>query len=102
LVLLFTGGVSLLWQNWPFSLGLILGGVVALLNFHWLALIGRKIFLEKKPLHGFQIPIKFLAVILAVFFILMYTRVHAIAFLLGTFALVLGILWETFYQGFRA
>jgi hypothetical protein len=100
-LLIFSGG-SLFWQNWHFSLGIILGGAVALLNFRWLALIGKKIFLEKKPLHGIQVPIKFLAVILAVFLILMYTRIPAVAFLLGTSALVLGILWEAFYQGFRA
>jgi hypothetical protein len=101
-VLLLGVGASLLWQSWSFSLGLLLGGTVALLNFHWLALIGRKIFLEKKPLHGIQVPIKFFAVILAVFLILMYARVQAIAFLLGTLALVLGILWEAIQQGSRA
>lgn len=75
---------------------------MALLNFRWLSLIGRKIFLERNPLHGAQIPIKFLAVILAVFLILNYTPIHAVAFLLGTFTLVLGILYETLRPGFRA
>jgi hypothetical protein len=100
-VLLGGVAISLFWQSWPFSLGLLMGGAVALLNFHWLALIGRKIFLEKKPLHGIQVPLKFFAVILVVFLILMYTRVHAVAFLLGTFTLVLGILWEAIRQGSR-
>ena len=71
------------------------------MNFRWLALIGRKILLENKPLHGVQVLIKFLALALAVFGILTYTQVHAVAFLLGTFTLVLGILWETLRQGAR-
>jgi ATP synthase I chain len=100
-ILLLALVVSLFWQKWNFSLGLLLGGLVALLNFRWLGLIGRKIFLERNPLHGAQIPIKFLAVILAVFLILNYTPIHAVAFLLGTFTLVLGILYETLRPGFR-
>ena len=101
-VLLFAAAVSLFWQSWAFSLGVILGGGVALLNFHWLALIGAKIFLEQKPLYGIQVPIKFIAVILAVFLILTYTKVHAVAFLCGTSTLVLGILYEALRRGVRA
>jgi len=74
---------------------------VGLLNFRWLGLIGRKILLEKKPLHGIQIFIKFFALALAVLGILIYTQVHAVAFLAGTFTLVLGILWETLWPGAR-
>ena len=100
--LLLAAAASLLWPSWPFSLGLILGGAVALLNFHWLVLIGGKIFLERKPLHGIQVPIKFIAVILAVFLVLNYTKVDAVAFLMGTFTLVLGILYEALRSGARA
>jgi hypothetical protein len=100
-ILLLALVVTLLWREWRVSLGLLFGGGVALLNFRWLALIGRKILLENKPLHGVQVLIKFLALALAVFGILTYTQVHAVAFLLGTFTLVLGILWETLRQGAR-
>ena len=74
---------------------------MVLLNFHWLSLIMGKIFLERKPWHGAQVPIKFCALVLAVFFILTQTRVPAVAFLLGTLSLVLGILFEAIRQGFR-
>jgi hypothetical protein len=71
---------------------------VVLLNFHWLSLILGKIFLERKPWHGVQVPVKFGALILAVFFILTQTRVSAVAFLLGTLSLVFGILIEAIRQ----
>ena len=74
---------------------------MALLNFRWLAVIGRKIFLEKKPLHVAQLLVKFFVLALAVFFILTYARVHAVGFILGTFTLVAGILWETLRRGAR-
>jgi hypothetical protein len=100
-ILLPAAAFSLFWQNWPFSAGLVLGGAVALLNFHWLSLIMGKVFLERKPWHGVQVPIKFFALVLAVFFVLTQTRVSAIAFLLGTLSLVLGILFEAVRPGFR-
>jgi hypothetical protein len=100
-ILLSAAGLSLLWQNWLFSAGLILGGAVALVNFHWLSLIMGKIFLERKPWHGVQAPIKFFALVLAVFLILTQTRVSAVAFLAGTLSLVLGILFEAVRQGRR-
>ena len=74
---------------------------MVLLNFHWLSLIMRKIFLERKPWHGVQVPIKFFALVLAVFFILTHTRVSAVAFLLGTVSLVAGILFEAIRPSFR-
>jgi len=100
-ILLAAAAVSLFWKNWVFSAGLLLGGGVVLLNFHWLSLIMKKIFLEKKPWHGFQVPIKFFAVVLTVFLILTHTGVPAVAFLLGTSSLVAGILLEAIRPGFR-
>lgn len=100
-VLFLVVAASLFWKNWLFSAGLLLGGAVALLNFYWLSLIMGKIFLERKPWHGIQVPVKFFAVILAVFLILTRTGVPAVAFLLGTLCLVLGILFEAIRQGFR-
>jgi len=79
-----------------------LGGAVALANFHWLCLIMGKVFLERKPWHGIQAPLKFLAVVLAVFVILTQTRVSAVAFLVGTLSLVLAILFEAARKGFGA
>jgi hypothetical protein len=92
----------MVWQDWLFSAGLLLGGAVVLMNFHWLSLIIRKIFLERKPWHGVQVPIKFFTVVLAVFLILTNTGVSAVGFLLGTFSLVAGILFEAIRPGFRA
>lgn len=100
-VLLPAAAVSLFWQSWIFAAGILLGGAVVLVNFHWLSLIIKKIFLEKKPWHGFQVPIKFFAVVLAVFLILTHTGVSAVAFLLGASSLVAGILFEAIRPGFR-
>jgi len=101
-LLLLAAAASLFWQDWLFSAGLILGGAVALANFHWLSLIMGKVFLERKPWHGVQVPIKFFSLVLAVFVILTQTRVSAVAFLAGTLTLVLGILFEAVRKGFRA
>jgi len=101
-VLLLAAAASLLWRSWNVSLGVILGGGVALLNFRWLALIGRKIFLERNPIYGIQVPIKFIALVLAVFLILIYTSIDAVAFLGGTSTLVAGILYEALRRRGRA
>jgi hypothetical protein len=74
---------------------------VAIVNFHWLSLIVGKIILERKTWHGFQVPVKFFALVLVVFWILTQTWVSAFAFLAGTLALVLGILCEAVRQGLR-
>lgn len=100
-ILLLAAAASLFLRDWLFTAGVLLGGAVVLLNFHWLALIMAKIFLEKKPWHGIQVPIKFFAVVLAVFLILTRTGVPAVAFLAGTLTLVLGILFEAVRRGFR-
>jgi hypothetical protein len=101
-ILLFGATASLFWQDWLFSAGFIFGGAVSLVNFHWLSLIMEKVFLERKPWHGVQVPIKFFALVLAVFAILTQTRVSAIGFLAGTLSLVAGILFEAARQGSRA
>jgi hypothetical protein len=101
-ILLIVAAASVFWQNWLFSAGLILGGAVTLLSFHWLLLIMAKVLLERKTWHGFQIPLKFIVVVLAVFFILTETPVSGIAFLAGTMSLVLGIFLEAVPRGSRA
>jgi len=99
LVLFFVA--SLWFQSWSISVGLILGGGVALLNFRWLWRIMEKVFFEQKYLHGIQVLIKFGALGLVVFFILCYGKVNPIAFIVGIFTLLVGILSEVFREARR-
>jgi len=82
-------------------MGLILGGAVALLNFHWLWRIMEKMIFEKKKIHGLQVGVKFLALVAAVFLIFHWIKVHYVAFLLGISTLLPGILFEVMQGSLR-
>jgi hypothetical protein len=89
---------SLWFQSWSISLGLILGGGVAILNFHWLWRIVEKVLFEQNKFYGIQALIKFILLVFAVFLILRYIAVNPIAFIVGVSTLVVGILFEGFRQ----
>ena len=78
-----------------------MGGGVALLNFHWLWRIMQKYFFEKKGYYGFQVLIKFLALLIALFLILRYGKVNPVAFLVGLSTLVMGIFFEMIRESLR-
>jgi len=92
---------SLWFQDWSISLGLILGGGVAILNFRWLWRIVEKVLFEQKKFYGIQVLMKFILVGVLVFFILRYLAVNPIAFIVGLSSLVLGILFEVFRESLR-
>ncbi len=92
---------SLWFQDWSISLGLILGGGVAILNFRWLWRILEKVLFEQKKFYGIQVLMKFILVGVLVFFILRYLAVNPIAFIVGLSSLVLGILFEVFRESLR-
>jgi len=75
---------------------------VAILNFHWLWRIMEKVFFDRKWLHSLQALIKFTALVLVIFLILRFAGVDAIAFIMGTSTLFLGILYEVFRESLRA
>ena len=92
---------SLWFQSWPISLGLILGGGVAILNFRWLWRIVEKVFFEHRKFYGVQALTKFILLALVVFLILRYIAVNPIAFIVGLSTLVVGILFEVFRESLR-
>ena len=93
---------SLWFQSWPISLGLILGGAVALLNFRWLWRIMERYLLENKKHYAAQILLKFLAVLGGLFLIIRYGKIDPPAFLVGLSTLVLGIFYEAILGSLRA
>jgi hypothetical protein len=93
---------SLWFQSWAISLGLLLGGGIALLNFRWLWRMMEKFLFEKKKYYGFQVLIRFLALLLGLFLIIRYVRVNPIAFLLGISSLVIGIFFEIIRESLRS
>jgi len=92
---------SLIWRSWPVSLGLILGGAVALLNFRWLWYIMKKVLLEKKGMHGFQALLKFTALLFTFYLIFRFTGIHPVAFVVGISVLFMSILSETLGESLR-
>jgi len=92
---------SLWFQSWSISLALILGGGVAILNFRWLWRIVEKVLFEQKKFYGIQALVKFILLVVVVFFILRYLAVNPIAFIVGISTLVLGILFEVFRETLR-
>jgi len=93
---------SLWFQSWPISLGLILGGGVALVNFRWLWRVMEKYLFENKKHYGFQFLLKFLALLGGLFLIIRFGKIDPPAFLVGLSTLVLGIFWEAIREPIRA
>jgi hypothetical protein len=92
---------SLGFQSWPISIGVILGGMVAILNFHWLWRIMEKVIFEKKKIYGVQVGLKFLALSVAVFLVLYWVKVNSVAFLAGISTLLPGIFIEVIRGSLR-
>ena len=92
---------SLGFKSGSIALGLILGGAVAILNFHWLGRIMERVIFEKKKIHGLQVGLKFLALSAAVFMIFHFVQVHSVAFLVGISTLLPGIFIEVIRGSLR-
>jgi len=85
---------SLWFLNGSISLGLILGGGVAILNFRWLRLIMEKVFFHRQKIHILQLVIKFSVLAAVLFLILRYTRANPIALVVGVSTLFVSLFWE--------
>ena len=92
---------SLWFQSWSIALGLILGGGVAILNFHWLWRIMEKVIFEKKKIYGLQVAVKFLALLAAIFLIFHFVKVNSVAFIIGISTLLPGIFFEVIRESLR-
>jgi ABC-type multidrug transport system fused ATPase/permease subunit len=93
---------SLWFQSWSISLGLILGGGVAILNFRWLWRIVEKVLFEQKKFYGIQALVRFILLVFVVFLIFRYIAVNPIAFIVGVSTLVAGILFEALRESLPA
>ena len=89
---------SLWFQSGSISVGLLLGGAVAILNFRWLWRIVEKVLFEQNKFYGVQALVKFVLLTAVVFLILRYLSVNPIAFIAGLSTLVAGILFEAFRE----
>jgi len=85
---------SLWFLNGSVSLGLILGGGVAILNFHWLRLIMEKVFFHRQKIHILQLGVKFSVLAAVLFLILRYTQANPIALVVGVSTLFVSLFWE--------
>jgi len=101
--ILFLFLVASLWfQSGSVSLGVVLGGGVAILNFRWLWRIAEKVFFEEKKFYAVQALLKFIALVFVVFCILRFIEVNPIAFVVGISTLLAGIFFEVIRESFRA
>ena len=92
---------SLWFHSGSILLGLVLGGAVSILNFRWLWRIVEEVLFERNRFYGIQALMKFIVLVCAVSFILLYIQVHPIAFIVGISTLVLGILFEFTFAPLR-
>ncbi|MGE5253998.1 MAG: ATP synthase subunit I [Planctomycetaceae bacterium] len=99
LVLFFLA--SLWFQSWAVSLGIVLGGGMALLNFRWLGRILSGYLFCGKKYSLFQLVGKFFVLLGAIFVVIRYLRVNPVAFLTGISVLVFGIVIEAIRQSIR-
>jgi ABC-type multidrug transport system fused ATPase/permease subunit len=93
--------VSLWFRSWAVSLGLILGGGIALLNFRWLRRILSGYVFAHKKYSLFQLVGKFFVLLLVLFLVIRFVRVDPLALVAGISTLVLGIVFEVVRQSFR-
>ncbi len=89
---------SLWFQSWAVSLGVILGGGIALLNFRWLWRILSQSVMAKKKYSLFQLMGKFFILLLALFLVIRFARVNPVALLVGISTVVLGMVFEVIRQ----
>jgi len=93
---------SLFFKSWAVSLGLIMGGGIALLNFRWLRRILSGYIFAHKKYSLFQLVGKFFALLLVIFLVIRFVRVDPLALVIGISTLVLGIVFEVVRQSVRA
>jgi len=75
---------------------------VAILNFHWLWRIMEKVIFEKKNIHGLQVLIKFLTLLIVIFMIFRFIKVNSVAFIIGISTLLPGIFFGVIQESLRA
>jgi len=75
---------------------------VAILNFHWLWRIMEKVIFEKKKIHGLQVLIKFLTLLIVIFMIFRFIKVNSVAFIIGISTLLPGIFFGVIQESLRA
>jgi ABC-type multidrug transport system fused ATPase/permease subunit len=93
---------SLWFQSWAVSLGVILGGGIALLNFRWLWRILSQYLVAKKKFSLFQLIGKFFTLLLVLFLVIRFVRVHPVALLVGISTLVWGMIFEVIRESVRS
>lgn len=89
---------SLWFQSWAVSLGLILGGGIALLNFRWLWRILSQYLMTKKKYSLFHLIGKFFILLLVLFVVIRFAPVNPVALIVGISTLVLGMVFEVIRQ----
>jgi len=100
-ILFFFLLASVWFQSGSVSLGVVLGGGVAILNFRWLWRIAEKVFFEEKKFYAVQALLKFFVLVFMVFCILRFMKVNPIAFVVGISTLLAGILFEVIRESLR-
>lgn len=101
LILLF---LSLPWRSLAISGGVLCGGLVAIVGFHWLHFALVRILVEPgvHPTRKFRAGyIVRLATLVAILYLLVaIVRVHPVALVAGLSVVVLNLLWTTLRRSF--
>jgi hypothetical protein len=101
LILVILTGLSLLWRSPPVTLGVLTGGLVAILGYRWLHRSLRRVLAqagqEDESARGFQAGYLLRLVALAMIIFILLTRlyVHPLGLVVGLSVVVLSLLWAT-------
>lgn len=90
---------SLFWRSAPVTLGVLSGGLVAIVGYHWLHRSLKRMLAEPTTgaAKGFQVGyiIRLGALAAALFMLIALAKVHPIGLAAGLSVVVLNILWTT-------
>ena len=94
--------VSLPFANWPVSMGILAGGLVAIAGFAWLRRSLRRLLAD--PAHGARVRYQFgyvvrlllLAGVLAL--LIAVVKIHPVGLAIGLSVVVINLLWLTFQR----
>ncbi len=93
--------VSLLWQSTPITLGVLGGGLVIALNFHWMGrsltnmLADPRQAPRRKVFTGINYLLRLVVMGVAIYLLLVHVKVHPIGLAVGLSLYVVNLMYST-------
>ncbi|MFN2355718.1 MAG: ATP synthase subunit I [Desulfopila sp.] len=90
--------ISLLWRSLPVTLGVVAGGLVVAVNYHWMGRSLRKLLVDQgqppqgKFRSGRDFLLRMAVIGLVIYLLLVHTRIHPVGFAAGLSVYVLNLM----------